>query len=1144
MKSPFALLLLITATLLATNASRAQGDFVSLFNGKDLTGWDGNPELWTVADGAIVGTTKAPEDLAYNQFLIWRGGTLKNFELRVKMKVEGKNNSGIQYRSKELPENGKWSIGGYQCDVHPAAENNAMVYHERGRGIVAKNGQTVVVDPAAKKWLTVDRDPVAVDIAQWNEYTIIATGNHLVHKINGQLATELHDYDEAGRALEGLLAFQIHRGPAMIVSIKDVQLKVLPEGGVNPFSNADLPNDAQEIMPPAPKGAPAGKGKAKEAPKGGAPGKGKANEKGKAKAPARPAEVGPAIGANVATPVSRIKAPEGFQVELLYSVPGVEEGSWVALCADDKGRIYASDQYGGLYRFPAPAAGQPLDPKAVEKVPADIRAINGMHFADGALYVGVNDYEQKIPSGFYKITDSDGDDQLDKVETLRAMDSKGDHGVHAVVPVPGSDDFYLICGNNTIPVEADPDSPVPAIWGEDHLLNRMPDGRGHNRHVLAPGGIIYRVSRDGKSFSRFSSGFRNIYDASVNHAGELFTYDADMEYDFNTPWYRPTRVNHVVSGGEFGWRNGAGKFPEFYADNLPATVNIGPGSPTGTTFGYGAKFPAKFQNALYILDWSWGKIYAVHLEAKGASYSGVKEDFISGSPLPVTDAFIHPGDGAMYFAIGGRRVQSGLYRVTYTGSEDTAPVTPDTTLTDATKLRHELEAYHGKADPKAIEAAWPHLGSDDRHLRWAARTVLEHQPLDSWKEKALAESDPAKQVEALLALARLGGVCPYHRVPAKPLGVPAGEKAIEVAAIPEGATPTPPVDTALRDQILEALIAIDFAALSPESQSTLVRTVQITLNRFDGASEEMAGKLIADLDPVFPAKSFPLNWLLCETLAYLQSPDIAAKGIALLGDAVSQEEQLEYARSLRFVTVGWTKELRTAYLEWFLKAANYRGGSSFDKFIEFIRNDALATFSEAEKTELSELISKKPERISAIENVGAVFAGRTPTMWTLEELSAAAENGMQKRDFETGRKMFAAAACLACHRFGDGGGMNGPDLTGSGGRYSPHDLLDQIINPSKEINEQFAPVVVTLNNGDIVSGVVVNLNGDSVTLNTDLSDPNQRTNVDRKEVKTMEVSKVSPMPPMLLNMLTKEEVLDLLAYVLSGGDAENGMFKR
>ena len=113
---------------------------------------------------------------------------------------------------------------------------------------------------------------------------------------------------------------------------------------------------------------------------------------------------------------------------------------------------------------------------------------------------------------------------------------------------------------------------------------------------------------------------------------------------------------------------------------------------------------------------------------------------------------------------------------------------------------------------------------------------------------------------------------------------------------------------------------------------------------------------------------------------------------------------MEYARSLRFLKAGWTKELRTAQLEWFLKAANYRGGASFNQFIEFIRNDSLATFTEAEKTELAALIAKKPERKSAIENVGAMFAGRTPTMWTLEELSAAAKDGMKNRNFEQGRK--------------------------------------------------------------------------------------------------------------------------------------------
>lgn len=181
----------------------AEGEFRSLFNGKDLTGWDGNPELWSVEDGCITGTTTGPEQLAYNQFLIWRGGELKNFELRAKIKQSG-NNSGIQYRSKELPEIGKWSVGGYQCDVHPVTLNNAMVYEERGRGIIVRNGQSMVVDPQGASWLAAQRDPVEADVSQWHEYTIIARGNHLIHKIDGQVTIDLVDHDEAKRSLSGI----------------------------------------------------------------------------------------------------------------------------------------------------------------------------------------------------------------------------------------------------------------------------------------------------------------------------------------------------------------------------------------------------------------------------------------------------------------------------------------------------------------------------------------------------------------------------------------------------------------------------------------------------------------------------------------------------------------------------------------------------------------------------------------------------------------------------------------------------------------------------------------------------------------------------------------------------------------------------
>ena len=820
-----------------------------------------------------------------------------------------------------------------------------------------------------------------------------------------------------------------------------------------------------------------------------------------------------------ATPIDSISVKDGFEVELLFTVPKERLGSWVNLCLDDKNRIIASDQFGGLYRFPAPAKGKTLKESDIEKVPAKIRAANGLLWAFNSLYVAVNDYEKKMESGVYRLTDSNGDDQLDKVEKLRGMQARGDHGVHALILSPDKKSIYLITGNNTTPVEANR-SRVPMDWGEDHLLPRMPDGRGHNRDRLAPAGIIYKMSPDGKDWEIVSSGYRNIFDGGFNSDGELFTYDADMEYDFNTPWYRPTRICHVTSGSMYGWRNGTGKRPEFYPDTLPPVVNIGPGSPTGVTFGYGAKFPPKYQEAMFILDWSWGKIYAVHMKPDGSTYSGQKETFITGSPLPVTDAIIHPGDGSMYFAIGGRKVQSGLYRVSYTGEEKNAPISTQPRVNELAKLRHDLENLHIGKHPKALEIAWPHSDHPDRFVRWAALMAIQHLPVEKWATKALTEKDLGKRANILLSLSKAAGIDPFHRKDTDS-----------------------PIDREMGQKILQSLLQIKWSELTPSERLSLVRTYQVAMVRFGKPSGKLTEKIIAQLDPQFPAKSFEMNWLLCETLAYLEAPTVAEKGIALLTQAPTQEEQMEYARSLRNLQNGWSKELRTQYFNWFLKAANYRGGASFTKFIEFIRNDAVASLSPMEKKDLARLLAKKPEIKSPAEVMAEAMAGRTFVKnWELDELSKVSSNGLKDRNFEVGRKMFAAGGCYACHRFGNQGGMNGPDLTGSGGRYSPHDLLEQIMYPSKEINEQFVPTFVTLKNGETLSGVVVNLNGDRVTLNTDLYNPNQRTSVQRKEVKSMGPSTVSPMPPGLLNMMEKEEIMDLLAYILSGGDTNHRFF--
>jgi putative heme-binding domain-containing protein len=825
-------------------------------------------------------------------------------------------------------------------------------------------------------------------------------------------------------------------------------------------------------------------------------------------------------GQNKATPISHIKVAPGFKVELLYSVPSKDQGSWVNLCVDNKGRIIVSDQFGGLYRMQPPPSETPLDPESIEKVPAPIRAVNGMVWAFGALYAGVNDYEQKISSGLYRITDSTGDDQLDKVELLREVKSRGDHGVHAVVPTPDGKSLFLITGNNSKPPVIEPTSPVTQVWGEDHLLPSMPDGRGHNRGVLAPGGIIYKVSPDGKQFEAYASGFRNIFGGAVNRDGELFTYDADMEYDFNTPWYRPTRICLVTSGAEFGWRNGAGKRPVFYPDNLPGILDIGPGSPTGMTFGYGAKFPAKYQNALFALDWSWGKLYAVHLEPDGSGYSATKEEFVTGAPLPITDAMIHPGDGAMYFTIGGRRVQSGLYRVTYVGNESTIAASVKPSTTKERETRHMLENFHGESNPLALDAAWPLLDHPDRLIRWAARMAIEHQPTEQWTRRALLDDNPNTQVEALLALCRMTGICPQHRT-----------------------DQSPPVDESMGRKLITAQLSVDTAKLNPAQQLTLIRALQITLVRFGRPDIEIVAKLNQKFDPLFPADTFEENWLLSETLAWLESSTVAAKTLTLIKNAATQEEQLQYARSLRVLRTGWNTELRTQYFKWFLKADSYRGGASFDIFLKFIRDDAVASLDADSRTSLATLLATKPVRKSVIDNLGSIFEGRETTDWSLETLASAANTELTNRNFENGKRMFAAAACYACHRFNNQGGITGPDLTSAGRRYSPHDLLDQIINPSKVINEQFSAVVVVTDAGVIHTGVVVNLNGDRLMLNTDLTNPNQQVGLNRNEIDEITISKVSPMPKGLLAKLTRDEILDLVAYVISAGNSKHKLFK-
>lgn len=204
--------------------------FVSLFNGKDLDGWDGNPDFWSVRDGAIRGETTAEKPTRGNTFLIWRGGTLKDFILKLKFRIQN-GNSGVQYRSQDK---GNWVVAGYQAEVDNTQGKVGFLYHEKGRGSLVPVGDFVIIDADGKKQ-TVGKVADAKSLIDagyykprdWNEYVIIARGNHIMHFLNGYQTIELIDNDPKGRLMEGILALQIHAGPPMVVEFKDIRVRHL-----------------------------------------------------------------------------------------------------------------------------------------------------------------------------------------------------------------------------------------------------------------------------------------------------------------------------------------------------------------------------------------------------------------------------------------------------------------------------------------------------------------------------------------------------------------------------------------------------------------------------------------------------------------------------------------------------------------------------------------------------------------------------------------------------------------------------------------------------------------------------------------------------------------------------------------------------
>ena len=782
------------------------------------------------------------------------------------------------------------------------------------------------------------------------------------------------------------------------------------------------------------------------------------------------------VAGNGTSPATMRTLP-GYQVQLLR-VAQKDEGSWISMAFDPEGRLTLSREDQGLLRLSLDAAKSAVTKtESISGLPDALREARGLLYAHGSLYVSANNSK-----AVFRLTDTDGDGQFDRQEKL--FDSTGGTG-------HGRNDLAL-----------GPDGKIHLIHGDDiHHSTNATDRTSPLRRLRLPfrpnEGHLMRFDADGKRQEIFSGGLRNPYGIALNTDGEAFTYDADAEHDMGASWYRPTRVAHLTSGADFGWRAVTGSWPPYFPDQphfAAPVLDIGKGSPTAVEFGTRSHFPAAHRNALFILDWTYGRILAVHLTPRGSSYFGRAEEFLRGRPLNLTDLAFGP-DGALYFIIGGRKTQSALYRVAHTGTAKphptaTAQQTARTLFSaEARTLRRQLESFHVSKNSNDIATLWPHLGSSDPRIANAARVALEHRAVEAWRTKALAEKKPAQALTAWMALL-------------------AADKTSAAA-------------------ITERLLQLNLAAL-PTSQ-------QLAALHLHGEILAMPQSLptpavLRQLDLLFPAPRWEINQVLAPLLVQLRAPGIVPRAMKLLLATESQQERMHLLFVLRLAREDWTPALRRSYFIALAEASRFPGGAGLPQFVDRIRLDALAGLTEPEKQMLADVL-KAP---SALPPMPDLSGRKFVREWKMADLEGALDFEPSSRKAANGKAMFTVALCTRCHRMAAEGYPVGPDLTHVASRLGRRDLLEAILEPSKAIAQNFHTDKITLNDGRILTGRVVthlDYRSPDLLFSEDVLFPDRTVTIPKTDIRHHAQSEVSIMPEGLLNSLSRTEILDLLFYL-------------
>ncbi len=839
-----------------------------------------------------------------------------------------------------------------------------------------------------------------------------------------------------------------------------------------------------------------------------------------------------------------ISVPRDFTLDELYRPSDYNMGTWVSLAQGPNGKMFACDQHGDIYQFQMPAIGEALDSTMIDSIDLDIGYAHGMMWAFNSLYVAVNRGWEKDGeeiahgSGVYRLTDQNEDGHLDNIESLLRLDGAGEHGPHSFILSPDGSKIYFIAGNHTkIPKQLTQNSRIPARWDEDNLLPPYLDARGHANEIKAPGGWVATFDQEGKEWELISVGYRNAFDFDFNQHDELFVFDADMEWDFGMPWYRPIRICHATSGSEFGWRTGTGKWPTYYPDALPSVIDLGQGSPTAVLFGDELAFPTRYQQGLFINDWSFGTMYFIELQEAGSSYQGTSEQFIFGVPFPLTDV-IAGSDGHMYFAVGGRSLASRFYRLRYTGNASTDKHIEEVNAAsvELRQLRRSLEDLHLGPKPGGVTKAWSYLDHSDRFIRYAARVGLENQPVDRWRSQVLIENHPLKLIPAAIALARLSD--PDHEL--------------------EGA-------------LLNKLNQINWNDLSREAKLDLLRAYEIILVRFGMPTANLVKRTTEKLQILFPSDDNAINREVAEILVFLgddeatqQSLDLmlshtndhTTMDVAMLDEEISDRhesygkdvkdvisnmppaEAIFYAVVLSHAKEGWQPELREKYFQWFFDVFSASGGRSFKAFMENIRQQALKNAPEQDRQHLEELsgVYSPAEDMSNLPQ--PVGPG---DIYNASQINRILGSGLKdyQGDIDAGKRVFEAALCGSCHRMHGEGGINGPDLTQIHTRFDRGDMVNAIFSPSDEISDQYGFTLFEMKDGSKVAGKIFSEAEDKVVIMPNPYASTIKVELATKEIAEQGPSPVSPMPPGLLNRLNEQEVTDLFAYLLSGADPEH-----